>query len=70
MARRAKLARQAELSPLGACHSTQNRFLHAETATKNNHLCHADHVAKGELPRAKQPPRTSLCAGFTLLRCS
>ena len=37
MARRAKLARQVELSPLGACHSTQNRFPHAEPATQNSH---------------------------------
>lgn len=44
-----------------------------ETSHAEQPLCHADYAAKGELPRAKQPPRTSLWpkrAGFTLLRCS
>ena len=57
MARRARLARQAELGPLGtACHSEQNRFRHAEPAMQNNHVCHTDHIAKGKSPRTKQPP--------------
>ena len=69
MAYRAKLARRAERSPLDACHSTQNRFPHAEPATQNSHYAMPIMQPRANYPAQNSHPARACGPNVRVLPC-